>query len=118
MDNPESRAERAIAALVKTGEDWSTWTEREAQLEADRCGVKQEAIRRIMASGDNPLTGRPHSASSAEAIVERDHEYYAHLGRQREAVYCRMNARTAWEAARLTAELAIALVRSREGVAV
>lgn len=48
-------------------------------LEKDKSPIKLAAISRIVASGDNPLTGKPHSFSSAEAVVHNDAEYDAHL---------------------------------------
>lgn len=48
-------------------------------LEKEKAPLKLAAISRIVAAGDNPLTGKPHSFSSAEAVVHNDAEYDAHI---------------------------------------
>lgn len=82
----------------------------EMELEAQRHVVKLAAVTRIMTSGDNPLTGKPHSFSSAEAIVETDQQYASHLEQLRNATYERILARGGYDSAlaqaRLTAEVA------------
>lgn len=72
---------------------------REMELEDTRHRVKIAAIDRIMKGGDNPMTGKPHSFSSAEALVHTDSEYTAHLEQQREAARARILARGAYDAA-------------------
>jgi hypothetical protein len=52
---------------------------RQMTLEKDRAAIKLAAISRIIASGDNPLTGKPHSFSSADAVVHTDADYDNHL---------------------------------------
>lgn len=52
---------------------------RQMTLEKDRHNIKLAAITRIIAAGDNPMTGKPHSFSSAEAAVHSDMEYDACL---------------------------------------
>lgn len=86
----------------------------EQRLEDERCAVKRAAILRIMQS-ENPLTGKQHSASSAEAVVETDGEYAEYRKRQRIAVVDTECARAAFYAARYRAELAIAQVRETAG---
>lgn len=77
----------------------------EQTLEDARINVKLAAIERIMRA-DNPLTGKPHSFSSAEAIVGTDSEYQAYLERQRAAVHARILAKGRHEAALAAASLA------------
>ena len=73
--------------------------EAEQALEDNRINVKLAAIDRIMSAGDNPLTGKPHSFSSAEAVVNTDSEYQSYLERQRQAVRARILAKGGYEAA-------------------
>jgi hypothetical protein len=77
----------------------------EMLLENERHAVKLAAITRIMGSGDNPLTGKPHSFSSAEAVVHADSDYMTHLEKMREAVHQRILAMGAFEAAKAAAKL-------------
>jgi hypothetical protein len=79
---------------------------RESELEDNRISVKMAAVERIMKSGDNPLTGKPHSFSSAEALVNTDADYSDYLGQCRDAVHARMIARGNYDAALATARLA------------
>lgn len=77
----------------------------EQTLEDNRINVKLAAIERIMAAGDNQFTGKPHSFSSAEAVVNTDADYQLYLERQRDAVRTRILARGAYEAALASAAL-------------
>lgn len=77
----------------------------EQALEDNRINVKLAAIDRIMAAGDNQFTGKPHSFSSAEGVVNTDPDYQLYLERQREAVRNRILARGAYEAAIAAAAL-------------
>jgi hypothetical protein len=77
----------------------------EMSLEDTRINVKLAAIERIMRAGDNPLTGKPHSFSSAEAIVNTDGEYQNYLERLRQAAHNRIVARGAYDAAVAAARL-------------
>lgn len=74
-----------IAELNVAAARYAEARTRELALEHDRAAVKRDAILRIMQL-TNPLTNRPHSASSAEAVVETDAEYAAYLRDQRIAV--------------------------------
>lgn len=78
----------------------------EMALEDSRITAKVAAIDRIMSGGDNTFTGKPHSFSSAEAIVNTDEDYQAYLERQRNAVRDRILARGAYDAAVAAARLA------------
>jgi hypothetical protein len=78
-------------------------------LEDGRQAVKNAAAERIMRGGDNPLTGKPHSFSSADAIVNTDAEYAEYLAKVRAASVARILARGAVDAA-----LAVARVGANE----
>lgn len=82
----------------------------EMSLEDTRPQIKFAAIEHIMAAGDNPMTGKPHSFSSAEAQVHIDQTYVDFLARVREATVNRIRARARYEAA-----LAAARVHSEVG---
>lgn len=77
----------------------------EMRLEDERTAHKLAAIDRIMSRGDNPLTGKPHSYSSAEATVNTDEDYQAYLGKIRAAVRDRIIARGTYDAAIAAARL-------------
>ena len=76
--------------------------EAEQQIEDERPLAKHEAIGRIM-QFTNPLTQKPHSSSSAEAIVESDPDYMAYLVKRRNATHAHMLAQSEREEARLKA---------------
>jgi hypothetical protein len=71
----------------------------ETSLEDGRAKIKMEAVQRIMAAGDNPMTGKPHSFSSAEAIVNTDRDYSDYLAKLREAAVNRILAKGNYDAA-------------------
>jgi hypothetical protein len=77
----------------------------ETALEDARITAKLAAIDRIMAAGDNTFTGKPHSFSSAEAIVNTDDDYQTYLERQRNAMRDRIIALGAYDAAIAAARL-------------
>lgn len=87
----------------------------EMALEDSRINAKLAAIDRIMSAGDNQLTGKPHSFSSAEGIVNTDAQYQDYLERQRDAVRQRIIARGAYDAAIAAARLHAA-AEDRAGV--
>ena len=66
-----------------------------------------------MAAGPNELTGKPHSASSAEAIVEADAQYAAYLSQQRDAVIAKITAQAAYDSSVL---IALGLTAPRAGL--
>jgi hypothetical protein len=100
MSTHEKKIEQATAELAEA-------VTHETALEDRRAIVKLEAVERIMRSGDNSLTGKPHSFSSAEAIVNTDPTYQDYLAQQRDAVRARILARGAYEAALVAAHLAV-----------
>ena len=77
----------------------------EQAIEDNRINVKLAAIERIMAAGDNSFTGKPHSFSSAESVVNTDGLYQEYLERQRNAVKARILAKGNYDAAVAAARL-------------
>lgn len=86
----------------------------EASLADRRPLIKHRAVLRVASTGAQPLTGKPHSYSSAEAMVEEDPDYAEHLELLREATQERANLQAEAWAAKLRAELAVRL--AGEGV--
>jgi hypothetical protein len=91
--------------IVDAGDALANAVKEEMRLEDERATVKFAAIERIMKSGDNPLTGKPHSFSSAEAQVHTDVDYSEYLGLVREAAAKRIRARAQYDAAVAAARL-------------
>lgn len=91
--------------IVHAGRQLAEATVRELALEAGRPAQKSAAIRRLMQQ-ENPETGKPHSASSAEKVVETDADYAAYLAAGREAVAVKITARAAYDAAVCAGRLA------------
>jgi hypothetical protein len=80
----------------------------EAELQRNRPLEKAAAIRRLMDDPEgNPLTGKAHSASSAEAVVERDPAYAALCRQCAEATVQVILARAELDATRLLARLCL-----------
>lgn len=104
----EQVAEINIGIYEETAAKWRLVLEREMELESARPLAKSEAVRRIMEQ-ENPDTGKPHSATSAEKVVEADPEYADFLRTLRDVVIQKHAAAAAMEAARLRAKLAVAL---------
>lgn len=131
IEEAAARAERAIVAHEQARQEYEMASRAyadglrvEQQMEAQRPGVKDEAVRRLMATV-NPasLNGKQHSASSAEAIVETDETYASYLLNQRNIVHAKNRAYTQAKSAELrartaslSAKLHIALVKSLAGV--
>jgi len=93
------------AHILMCGDELATAVRAEMTLEDNRHTIKMEAISRIMQSGDNPMTGKPHSFSSAEANVNSDASYALHLASLRAAAVDRIRARAAYDAALAGARL-------------
>jgi len=93
----------SIATVANTieaaGEALASAVENEMMLEDNRIGKKMAAIERIISAGENPLTGKKHSFSSAEALVNTDGEYMEYLEQMRHAAVKRIRARATYEAA-------------------
>lgn len=109
-------ASHYVEAVEAAAKSYGEAQARESELEDDRCFAKRDAIRRIMQL-PNEETGKPHSASSAEKVVETDSEYAAFRKTQREAVVATQLARGRFYASRLRAELEIAVAKDTAGVA-
>lgn len=58
----------------------------------------------------NPLTNKPHSQTSAEALAKEDESYKAAQVRRQEAEYARIRASARYEQAKLTARLTVGVV--------
>lgn len=88
-----------ISNITLAAERLADTTTAEQRLEDERITHKLAAINRIMSRGDNPLTGKPHSYSSAEAVVNTDEDYQNYLAQMRSAVRDRIIARGNYDAA-------------------
>lgn len=97
-----------VAGVERAGQALAQAVLAEQALEDARINAKLAAIERIMSKGDNPFTGKPHSFSSAENIVNTDEEYQTYLERQRHAAQTRIIARAAYDAAVAAAHLGVA----------
>jgi len=84
--------------INKASADLARAVGNEMELEDGRGEIKSEAIGRIMARGDNKLTGKPHSVTSAETLVSADPAYIAHMAKLRAAARERIMARGAYDA--------------------
>ena len=92
-------------AIRTAAKNYADAVAHEMMLDNERHTIKLAAITRIMGSGDNPLTGKPHSFSSAEAVVHTDSDYMSHLEKIREAVHQRILSLGEFEAAKAAAPL-------------
>lgn len=104
-----------IEAVNAAAKEYGEAQARESELEDERCFVKRDAIRRIMQQ-PNDETGKPHSASSAEKVVETDSEYAAFRKTQRDAVIATQLARGRFYAAKLRAELELVVLKDTVSV--
>lgn len=95
--------DRAIGHVLDGAALYARARAAEMELEDNRAAHKQAAILRLIAGGPNPLTGKAHSASSAEAVVETDAEYAAYRALQRGAVVTTITAAGNYEAAKFRA---------------
>lgn len=99
-----TRAETSIARIETAAERLAQAARTIQELEDGRPAEKSAAIRRLMQT-ENPETGKAHSASSAEKIVETDPEYSVYRRRQADAEVEKHRAYGAYEAAKLLARL-------------
>jgi hypothetical protein len=95
--------------IMQAATDLANAVSKEMALEDNRHNVKLGAIERIMASGDNKLTGKPHSFSSAESMVSTDGTYADYLEQLRSATRDRILAKGAYDAAIAASRLQEAL---------
>lgn len=96
---------KLVTAISKAAETLAEAVKNEMSLEHGRQSAKMAAVERIVKSGDNPLTGKPHSFSSAELLAERDPTYADYLAKVREAAENRILARGHYDAAVVEAQL-------------
>ena len=82
-------------------------TKNEMSLEHGKPAAKMRAIARIIKAGDNALTGKPHSFSSAELLVEQDTKYSEYLADMRDAVENRILARGNYEASLIELQMEV-----------
>ncbi len=108
-------AEQAISAYERARHSYADAVRVEQQMEADRVVVKHSVIGRIMQT-TNELTGKPHSATSAESAAPLDEEYRSFLLNARNVVHAKLRAETAFRSADLQAQLAICLSKTAMGV--
>lgn len=94
-----------VNKIMQAATELADAVSKEMALEDNRHNVKLGAIERIMASGDNKLTGKPHSFSSAEAAVSTDGTYADYLEQLRSATRARILAKGAYDAALAAARL-------------
>lgn len=93
-------AEEIRKDITEKAEALATATDDYLDLENRRVYEKIEAIKRIMAE-PNELTGKAHSYSSAESVVNMDDAYMNYLDRCRRAQVDQLLARGRYEAARI-----------------
>lgn len=111
-------AETEITLFEQASREYAALSLREQELEAQRPVLKQLAVARLMDT-ENPLAsvaGKKHSASSAEAVVETESDYSAHLVKQRSVVFEKNQAYTRAQSAKFRASLALALLKAEAGV--
>lgn len=96
---------KLVVSVYETAEKYAAAVKHEMELEDNRAAVKMAAIDRIMKAGDNPMTGKPHSFSSAEALVNTDRDYADYLSKQRDAVVNRIISKAKYEAALIEGRL-------------
>ena len=109
--SPEEKAREAIAAIAVAANECAIAHDHVAALANRRPLVKAGAIGRLM-QATNANTGKLHSATSAEAVVELDDEFTRHREIEREAEVDRWRSLAAYEAAKLTAKLEVALAEA------
>lgn len=97
--------QQLVAKIEEATKNYAAAVKAEMSFEDNRAQVKMAAVQRIMRAGDNAMTGKPHSYSSAEAIVNTDREYNDYLGKMRDAAVVRIVARGAYDAALAEARL-------------
>lgn len=96
---------KLVLAAHEAAQNYANAVRNEMELEDNRVNVKMAAIKRIIDAGDNALTGKPHSFSSAEAVVNADKEYAQYLEKLRNAAVERILAKAAYEVALLEGKL-------------
>ena len=85
--------EAAIRVLVEATAAYAEAIEAADRMDAEKAQVKEAAILRLIQT-TNPLTKNPHSASSAEKVVEEDSTYFTWLTKRWRATTTRITAET------------------------
>lgn len=116
VEHNAAEVQRLINAYSDAAMDHALKAKQESDLEADRTAVKSAAIRRIMAGPNERNPEKPHSVSSAEAVVESDPEYRAYLATQSETVFSKNMAWAAMESFKMRVMLALAVIDATVGV--
>lgn len=93
----------AVDGILLAARQLAECRERELQLEDERPAQKVAAIQRLMQFA-NPTSGKPHSATSAEQMVEMDTEYAGYRAQQRQAVVNTILAKARYEVALIAAK--------------
>lgn len=112
-DDLQATARDAIRRIESTGERVAQAYATVQDLADGRAVEKSAAIIRLMQT-TNAETTKPHSASSAEKIVESDAEYSAYRRRERDAEVEKHRAEAAYSASKLTARLEVELYTAFE----
>lgn len=97
-----------IGGYERAAADAATAVERELEL-LDRGPALRAQLVRALAGALNPATGRPHSATSADAAVDAEPQWLAHRSEVRQAVRARLQREAVREAAWLRARAAVGL---------
>lgn len=90
--------EEAVLAMVARAGEYADAKDHEMALVDERPLEKSAAIQRLVGT-DNPETGKLHSGSSAEKVVESDALFLAHCVLQRQSVHATILARAQLDAA-------------------
>ncbi len=107
-------ARETIHRVRQAGAAYALAIAQEAALLREKPARKQDAIRRLMATENPLIPGKPFTCTAAEAVVETDTAYLAFCRQLTEATCTGEMARTELIAARLEAQLALALVLDTE----
>lgn len=103
MTDAIDAAQQSISAIESAAAKVSSALNRIAELEDQRALIKPRAIKRLMENG------AATSATAAEKIVEQDEEYSSHRRLQRDAEVEKWFALANYEAAKLAAQLDVAI---------
>ena len=105
-------AEESLAAHKEMVAAFAAEIVREGNAEVERVEFRATAVESLLGT-DNPATGKPHSASSADAAVSQSADYLGRVRHLSEVVADKEKARHLLTYYRLRAELAIEAMRTR-----
>lgn len=97
----------AISHLIDAGTVLGLAHAKVMTLEDERPLIKAKCIEAMIGT-PNPITNKPHSATSAEAIVEKHTEYWQHRQKQIAAEIHKHEAEANYEVQKLRARLLVA----------